>query len=202
MTETTEPVKKWVNNPSYRFGFNFIRNEHLICNRVFPIFRYKESIFTNTKAIMNDVKGCDLDNIDCITAKLDSMREDFYGADFTPLNELMNTLMGMNIGQIGYQGVIPKYLKKLANEYMWSNYNEHEVQLPEDIERYHSTRPNDVYTLELLFDDRVICRSSFNDRLLPPRVKTGADNSKTIEYIDIREIIPEIIQEIRSTFTA
>ena len=104
------------------------------------------------------------------------------------LKELMDNVAGMNNGQYGALGIIPKYLQKKSKEYLWDNYNPYFVQ-KEDEEAGKSIFDKiDNFQFEIKIDKVSVAKSQFCGNYFPPKVRYA---------VDVREIIPSIMSEIR-----
>jgi len=98
------------------------------------------------------------------------------------LKDLADSIVGVNNGSFGEVGIIPKHLKNKAIEYLWSNYNPYYTK-PET-----TTDKIDNFQFEVRVDKKVVLSSGFSGNLFPPRVRYA---------VDIKEIIPSIMSEIR-----
>jgi hypothetical protein len=103
------------------------------------------------------------------------------------IKELMDNICGMNNGQYGTMGIIPTYLKNktiefmLANSHYFMNQSEQAVKQPSDKE--------DNFSFEIKIDRKTVAKSIFS----------GTSFHQKFRYaVDIKEIIPDIISEIRS----
>jgi len=104
----------------------------------------------------------------------------------------MNTLAGTSIDSIGRMGLIPTYLKGKSEDYLWENYRYYEVQTPEMIDRRDVFDNEDIIGFEILFDGILVARTAFSGNVFPPKVRYN---------IDIRGLIPQILHEIRKSFS-
>jgi len=88
----------------------------------------------------------------------------------------------------GTSGIIPKYLKRKSIQYLWENYNPYFVQTDESYRA--PAKKGDEFQFEFKVDKRVVVATQFSNEFftLNPRVN-----------VDIREVIPEIMSEIRQT---
>jgi hypothetical protein len=102
------------------------------------------------------------------------------------MKELMDSICGMNNGQYGEMGIIPKHLKNKAIDYLWAYYNPYNTntdQNPRNIfERI------DDFQFEIKIDKKMVAKSIFSGNFFPPKVRYA---------VDIKEIIPSIMGEIR-----
>jgi len=100
------------------------------------------------------------------------------------LKETMDEIIGTNNGDFGTLGIIPNFLKKKAQTYLWDNYNPYHNQ-KDDV--YKKTDKIDNFQFEIRVDKRTISRGEFSGNLFPPKVRYS---------VDIKELIPSIIEEI------
>lgn len=106
------------------------------------------------------------------------------------IKEMMDSICGLNNGDFGLPGIIPNFLKEKTYEYLWSNYNPYIVQTQEDI-KVQSDK-NDEFQFEIKAHKKTLAKAAFSGRFYPPRVRYA---------VDIKEIIPEIISEIKYYLT-
>lgn len=99
------------------------------------------------------------------------------------IKELMDKLVGMNNGDFGSMGVIPKQLKNKAMEYLWKNYNSYYSKKEDEIK---GSDKENTFDFEIKVDKVVVAQSTFSGNYFP---YTG--------LVDIKEIIPVIISEIK-----
>lgn len=114
-----------------------------------------------------------------------------YNEDFTQsieLKEMLDNIGGMNNGQFGEQGLIPNYLKTKSLDYLWDNYNPYEVQNEESYKA--PAKKGDVFKFEFRVDKRTVGEIQFDNEFFTLNPKIN---------VDIREIIPAIISEIRQS---
>lgn len=102
------------------------------------------------------------------------------------LKDLMDNIIGVNNGDFGQLGIIPNFLKKKAQTYLWDNYNPYHNQKDEPTKT--STDKIDNFQFEIKVDKKVVSKGIFSGNLFPPKVRYS---------VDIKEIIPSIINEIR-----
>jgi hypothetical protein len=100
------------------------------------------------------------------------------------LKELMNAITGMNNGQYGSLGIIPRYLKKKSISYHWDTFNYYYTQQDEK----NAFDKIDNFQFEIKVDDVTVAKSEFSGNSFQPRIRYA---------VDVREIIPEIMTEIR-----
>ncbi len=129
------------------------------------------------------------------------------------IKEMMDRLVGVNNGRMGSLGLIPASLKERTEEYMWQNYNPNKVYNPV---RNITNEKDDMYYFEINMKgdentaDKLIARSSFpaspylnsSVMLMNPNATFGDETPKIRYRVDIFDLIPEIMSEIRSTLTS
>lgn len=108
------------------------------------------------------------------------------------IRPLMNTLAGTSIDTVGRMGLIPTYLKGKSEDYLWSNYRYYDVQTPEMIDRRDVFENEDIIGFEIRFDNNLVAKTAFSGNFFPPKVRYN---------IDIRGLIPQILHEIRKSFS-
>ena len=104
------------------------------------------------------------------------------------LKELMDNIVGLNNGDFGSVGIIPTFLKNRAVDYLWNNFNPYQEQT----EVLRTTDKVDNYQFEIKVDKAVVAKSQFSGNLFPPKVRYD---------VNIKEIIPSIMTEIRYYFS-
>ncbi len=151
--------------------------------------------------------------------KLITLRE-FTIKNFNPksinsleIKEMMDRLVGINNGPMGSLGLIPSSLRERTEEYMWETYNPNKVYNPF---RNISNEKDDTYFFEINMKgdettpDKLVARSSFpaspylnsSVMLNNPNATYGDDTPKIRYRVDIFDLIPEIMSEIRTTLTS
>ena len=100
------------------------------------------------------------------------------------LKELMDAITGMNNGDYGSMGIIPRHLKKKSITYHWDTYNPYFAQE----ENKNIFDKLDNFQFEIKVDDVTVAKSEFSGNYFQPRIRYA---------VDVREIIPEIMSEIR-----
>lgn len=106
------------------------------------------------------------------------------------LKELVDRITGLSNGDFGGLGIIPKYLQKKSMEYLWGNYNPY---MPPSEETTKPTNDKvDNFQFEIKVDKKSVIKSEFSGNLFPPKVRYS---------VDVREIIPSIMNEIRNYFS-
>jgi hypothetical protein len=106
------------------------------------------------------------------------------------IKELMDNIAGMNNDDFGKLGIIPKYLKNKSIDYMWDNFNPYFIQKEESGKNIYDKIDN--FQFEIKVDKRTVAKSEFCGNLFPPKVRYA---------VDVREIIPSIMSEIRQYFS-
>lgn len=102
------------------------------------------------------------------------------------MKELIDSISGINNGQWGDQGIIPKHLKKKTIDYLWDNYNPYSTQQDET---YKSNSDKiDDFQFEIKVDKATVIKTQFSGNYFPPKVRYA---------VDIKVIIPSIIAQIR-----
>ena len=102
------------------------------------------------------------------------------------MKELMDTICGMNNGQLGSLGIIPKYLKKKSQDVLWSFYNPFAPNYDSPVKNTPDRIDN--FQFEIKIDKKSVAKSEFSGNVFPTKVRYA---------VDIKEIIPEIMAEIR-----
>lgn len=112
------------------------------------------------------------------------------------LKELMDRLVGMNTG--GYSGlhsgmgIIPSHLKKKSMDIMWRFYNPHNIYQQKFEENRNIFDKEDIFNFEIKVDRETIAESTFSGNYFPQQIRY---------QVDIKEVIPNIISEIRHTLS-
>jgi hypothetical protein len=114
---------------------------------------------------------------------------DEASVDSLELKELMESIGGVN-GNLGSLGIIPRYLQKKSLTYLWDNYNPYSVQNDENHKSVFERKDN--FQFEIKVDEKTIGKTEFSGNYFPPKIRYA---------VDVREIIPEIMGEIRSQLT-
>lgn len=112
-----------------------------------------------------------------------------YNEDFInsyELKEMLDNIAGMNNGMFGEQGLIPNYLKIKSMDYLWETYNPYEAQNEESYKA--PAKKGDIFKFEFKVDKRIVGEIQFENEFFTLSPKMN---------VDIREIIPSIISEIR-----
>ncbi len=103
------------------------------------------------------------------------------------LKELMESVAGMNNGDHGSLGIIPRYLQRKSLAYLWDNYNPYATQYDENNKNIFERKDN--FQFEIKIDEKSVAKTEFSGNYFPPKIRYA---------VDVREIIPEIISEVRS----
>jgi len=85
-------------------------------------------------------------------------------------------------------GMIEKDLKNKSEDFLWNNYRPYDTSDP--IKRVDDK--GDEFTFEIMVDGRVVMSENFSGTPYPQRVRYS---------VDIRKIIPEIIEELQELFS-
>jgi len=97
------------------------------------------------------------------------------------IKEMMDTICGMNNGQYGDMGLIPKYLKKKTQEYLWGMFEHYGEN------RDGATR-DDYFQVEIKMDNFIIAKGEFSGNVFPTKVRY---------MVNIKEILPTIMSDIK-----
>jgi hypothetical protein len=107
--------------------------------------------------------------------------------DSIELKELMKSIAGINICQHGSLGIIPRYLQIKSLKYIWDNYNPYAIQNDENSKNNSDRKDN--FQFEIKIDDKTVAKTEFSGNYFPPKIRYA---------VDVREIIPDIVSEIRN----
>ncbi len=102
------------------------------------------------------------------------------------LKEMMDNIAGMNNGEYGGLGIIPNHLKLKSLTYLWDNYNPYYLQ--QDDSSKNIFEKEDLFQFEVKVDKKSVGLTQFSGNFFPPKVRYA---------VDVREIIPSIMTEIR-----
>lgn len=109
------------------------------------------------------------------------------------LKTLVDSIAGMNNGDFGACGIIPKFLKDKSVDYLWDRFDPYsEVRREEDASEKNIFKNEDIFTFEIKVDKNVVAKSTFSGNWFPTVVRY---------QVNIKPIIPEIIEEITEFFT-
>jgi hypothetical protein len=84
--------------------------------------------------------------------------------------------------------VIKENLKDKTVDYLWDYYNPYKTQSEEDIPKGDIYEKEDTFGFEIRVDKKPVIESTFTGNVYPPKVRY---------QVDIKEMIPKIINEIR-----
>jgi len=102
------------------------------------------------------------------------------------IKEMIDSICGINNGQFGEMGILPKFLKDKTVDYLWNNYNPYSDSQPQEV-RIPNDKSDD-FQFEVRVNKKTIAKSIFSGNFFPPKVRYA---------VDIKEIIPSIMSEIR-----
>ena len=103
------------------------------------------------------------------------------------IKQLMDNIIGMNNNSWGEVGIIPRHLKQKSVDYLWDSYNPYFIQ-NEDSSKMGSDKIDD-FQFEIKVDKEVVAKGGFSGNHFQPKVRYA---------VDVREIIPSIMHEIRT----
>jgi len=106
------------------------------------------------------------------------------------LKELMDNIVGVEVGTIGSMGIIPNYFKKLSKGVCWGTYNPYRIKTGDESKNIFEDE--DLFTFEIKVDKKVVATSAFSGNWFQTDVRYA---------VNIREIIPDIIDEIQEYFS-
>lgn len=115
-----------------------------------------------------------------------------YNPDFRKsleVKELMDNLMGMNIGEHGRLGMIPESFKAQNMKREWDEYKPYYAQSDEQVNPHNHNlfEKEDMFTLKIKVDRRTVAEGQFCGNYFPKYVR---------HFVDITGIIGDIINEI------
>lgn len=84
--------------------------------------------------------------------------------------------------------IINDHLKAKTVDYLWGFFNPYKEQTAEEVPRNDIYEKEDIFGFEIRVDKRPIIESKFSGNIYPPKVRY---------QVDIKELIPQIIREIR-----
>lgn len=102
------------------------------------------------------------------------------------LKEMMDSICGMNNGEFGQMGILPNFLKEKTQEYLWNNYNPYGVSQSQEVRSIYEKV--DDFQFEVRVNKKTAVKTTFSGNFFPPKVRYA---------VDIKEIMPSIISEIR-----
>jgi hypothetical protein len=106
--------------------------------------------------------------------------------DSIEIKELIDSIVGMNNGKYGELGIIPYHLQKKTLNFLWEGYNPYSIT-PEETPK-NIFEKMDNFQFEIKVDKKTIGKGEFCGNVFPPKVRYA---------VDIKEIIPSIMAEIR-----
>lgn len=106
------------------------------------------------------------------------------------LKELMDNLIGVQVGPIGQMGIIPNHFKKLSKKFSWDQYNPYREYNNEEARNVFEYE--DIFTFEIRVDKKTVATGQFSGNWFQTDVRYA---------VNIREIIPQIIEEINEFFS-
>jgi hypothetical protein len=101
---------------------------------------------------------------------------------------LMDEVMGMNNGAFGSLGMIPDSFKEQTMRESWDYYNPYYSQDQDKIKSRDLFSKEDIFSLELKVDKRVVGKAQFCGNYFPPSVRHS---------VNINPIIPDIINTMK-----
>lgn len=102
------------------------------------------------------------------------------------LDELMNSIAGLDNNGYGSFGIIPNHLKNQAKAHLWDNYNPYSENNESSYK--NNNEKDDSFEFHIMVDKEIIAKKSFSANIFPPKIKY---------QVDIKSIIPVIVAEIR-----
>lgn len=154
-----------------KFEFLFKINNNIICQRVFNVSGYNPDVLKSLE-----------------------------------MKQLVDNITGMNNGKFGSCGIIPQFFKDKTNEYLWNRYNPYSenVKQVEGSSKDALAKKEDIFSFEIKVDNHIVANSMFSGSKFPWfelfKSKHIASD-KDIVSINIKPIIPSIIEEINNYFT-
>ena len=105
------------------------------------------------------------------------------------LKELMDLIAGVNNGQYGMMGIIPSFFKEQSKEVCWKQYKPYLIGKSDTKNIFEN---EDLFTFEIRVDKKPVAKSVFSGNWFQTDVRYA---------VNIRDIIPTIIEEIQKTFS-
>lgn len=102
------------------------------------------------------------------------------------IKHLMDSICGMNLNDFGSVGIIPNHLKNKSVDFLWNTYNPYSIT-PEQSSKPINDKVDD-FQFEIRIDKQTVAKTMFSGNFFPPKVRYA---------VDIKEIIPAIMSEIR-----
>lgn len=106
------------------------------------------------------------------------------------MKELMDNIIGNFQDKSMQLGIIPKHLKDKSVDYLWNNFNPYFFKPEEGAKNIFEKIDN--YQFEIKVDKNIVAKAEFSGNFFPPKVRYA---------VDIKEIIPSIMTEIRHYFS-
>lgn len=105
------------------------------------------------------------------------------------LKELMDDIAGIHNGAYGHMGIIPNFFKEQSKEVCWKQYKPYLISKSDTKNIFDN---EDLFTFEIKVDKETVSKSVFSGNWFQTDVRYS---------VNIRDIIPEIIDEIQKTFS-
>ena len=105
------------------------------------------------------------------------------------MKELLENIAGASFGSNSL-GIIPNHLKNKTVNYLWENFNPYVKQEQEEIKQ--NSDKVDNYQFEIKVDKVSVGKTQFSGNIFAPKVRYS---------VDIKELIPSIMSEIRHYFS-
>lgn len=102
------------------------------------------------------------------------------------IKTMMDNLTGVNIDGSSQMGIIPNFLKEKSVDFLWATYNPYSPTQEQNTKSIFDKIDN--FQFEVKIDRKVVAKSVFSGNLFQPKVRYA---------VDIKEIIPSIMSEIR-----
>lgn len=106
------------------------------------------------------------------------------------MKTLLNTIAGTNNDDFGSMGIIPKFMKDKSIDYLWNNFNPYAMKIEEGNKNIFERV--DDFQFEIRVDKTTVGKIQFSGNNFQPKIRYA---------MDIRELIPSIIAEIRNSFS-
>ena len=103
------------------------------------------------------------------------------------IKALIDRIVGVNASSMGY---IPYHLKKKSVDYLWRFYNPYNKQT--EVNYKNNYEKEDIFDFEIKVDKETVAQSTFSGNLFPPQIRY---------QVDIKELIPNIISDIKDTLS-
>jgi hypothetical protein len=106
------------------------------------------------------------------------------------MKHLMDSICGMNLNDFGAVGIIPNHLKNKSIDFLWNTYNPYSTTTEQSTKNIYDKI--DDFQFEIRIDKQTVAKTMFSGNPFPPKVRYA---------VDIKEIIPTIMSEIRSSLS-